>query len=247
MKGVYFDDSEEERMKGFDASGDEKVDDGLNEGVDGEPRDGENPSKPTNNIFITQEMGKVHVIEEEHMTEEPDSWEDDDSCDDRPSVIRFKEDDSLSKHCTLKVGMEFSSLEQFKKAILEHNVLNGREVSRVLTTTTFRIKTLFHKDKCGRWFFNKSAKAKWVTKVIVNGLKNNTKMKLNEVVTNVRLRYVTKVPYCRAFKARKLAREIVEEDSSKQYNLLWSYSSELVGTSPGNTFKININSPVPNL
>lgn len=132
MEGVHFDDSEEERMKGFDEGFDEGidegVDEGLNEGVDGEPRDGENPSEPPNNIFITQEMGKEHVSEEEYMTDELDSGANDDSCDDRPSVIRFKEDDALSKHFNFKVGMEFSSLEQFKKAILEHNVLIGREV-----------------------------------------------------------------------------------------------------------------------
>lgn len=57
--------------------------------------------------------------------------------------------------------------------------------SVVLTTTTFRIKTLFDKHKCGIKLFNKSAKAEWVANVIVDGLKNNTKMKLNEVVADV--------------------------------------------------------------
>lgn len=72
--------------------------------------------------------------------------------------------------------MEFPSLNQFKSVILEHNVLNGRDVrfekndavrckvvckdkkhcdyivlcSKVLTSTTFIIKTLFQKHKCGR-------------------------------------------------------------------------------------------------
>lgn len=61
------------------------------------------------------------------MTNELDSGADDDRCDDMSSVIRFKEDDALSKHFTFKVGMEFVHL-QFKKAILEHNILIGREV-----------------------------------------------------------------------------------------------------------------------
>ncbi|KAI5394613.1 hypothetical protein KIW84_061306 [Lathyrus oleraceus] len=40
----------------------------------------------------------------------------------------YNEEEALSKDFTFKVGMELSSLENFKKDILEHNVLNGREV-----------------------------------------------------------------------------------------------------------------------
>ncbi|KAI5418497.1 hypothetical protein KIW84_042934 [Lathyrus oleraceus] len=116
--------------------------------------------------------------------------------------------------------MEFFSLKQFKDAILEHNILNSRDVrfekndankcrmvckdsekcnyiilcSIVLTSTTFRTKTLFAKHKRGRQFFNKSANAEWVAKVIVGGLKNNTKMKLSEVVADVRLGYAIEIP-----------------------------------------------------
>ncbi|CAK8577505.1 unnamed protein product [Lathyrus sativus] len=71
-------------------------------------------------------MCKEHVIEDDYMTDELDSGTDDDSCDDRPSVIRFNEEDSISKDFTFKVGMEFSSLKQFQNAILEYNILNGR-------------------------------------------------------------------------------------------------------------------------
>ena len=74
---------------------------------------------------------------------------------------------------------------------------------------------MFAKHSCGRQFFNKNAKAEWVAKVIVDGLKNNTKMKLNKVVSDVRLGYDTKIPGCRAFKAIQIAIHIVERDSSK--------------------------------
>ncbi|CAI8601985.1 unnamed protein product [Vicia faba] len=74
-------------------------------------------------------MGGEHIIEEDYMCDELDHGENDKSCDDRPSIIRFNEEDDLSKDFTFKVGMKFSSLNQFKNAILEHNVLNGRELS----------------------------------------------------------------------------------------------------------------------
>ncbi|CAK8530878.1 unnamed protein product [Lathyrus sativus] len=106
-------------------------------------------------------MGKEHVIEDAYMTDELDSGDDDDSCDERPCVIKFNQEESLSKDFVFKVGMEFSSL-----------------CSRVLTSTIFRIKTLFAKHKYGRQFFNKSDKAEWVAKVIVDGLKNNSRIRL---------------------------------------------------------------------
>ena len=73
-----------------------------------------------------------------------------------------------------KVGMEFSSLKQFKDAIIEHSVLNGRQLrfqkndtlrvrvrckencgfmaycSKVGRTHTYRLKTLSEKHTCGR-------------------------------------------------------------------------------------------------
>ncbi|XP_058783323.1 uncharacterized protein LOC131658000 [Vicia villosa] len=267
VRDVHFDDSEEERMKGFE---EEMI------GVDAEPTKQNVPcgsSRQCEKVFVTEELGKQHVIEDEYMTDELDSGAEDDSSDERPCVIRFNEEDKLSKEYVFKVGMKFRSLRQFKDAILEHNVLNGRDIkfekndsnrcrvvckdnkkcnytilcSRVLSTATFRIKTLFDKHKCGRQFFNKSAKAEWVAKVIIDGLKNNSKMKLNEVVADIRSRYSTEIPGCRAFKARQISRQIVEGDSSKQFSMLWSYGAELKKASAGYTFKINTVALAPGL
>lgn len=130
MRGVHFDDSEEERMKGFD----EWLNEGVDAGVNGEPiiehvTNNEAPSEPNKKMFITEEMGKEHVIEDSYMTDELDNGGDDDNCDERPYVIRFNVEDSLSKDFSFKVGMEFSSLHHFKDVILEHNVLSDRDVS----------------------------------------------------------------------------------------------------------------------
>ncbi|CAI8610184.1 unnamed protein product [Vicia faba] len=113
-------------------------------------------------------------------------------------------------------------------------------ISRVLRTTSFRIKTLFQKHKYGRKFFNKNANADWVSRVIIDKLKNNSGMKLNEVVADVRLRFAIEIIRCKAFKARQLARKVVEGDSAKQYSMLWSDGAELRRASKGNTFKLNI-------
>ncbi|CAI8598941.1 unnamed protein product [Vicia faba] len=81
---------------------------------DGEPRtknvdDSETPYVPPKNIFIIQEMGKEHVIEEEYMSNEIDNGVDDDNYDEMPSVIRFNEEYALIKDFTFK-GLEWSFL-----------------------------------------------------------------------------------------------------------------------------------------
>ncbi|XP_058767567.1 uncharacterized protein LOC131641278 [Vicia villosa] len=243
MKDIKFEDSEEERMNPFDEGFDEGFKkDESNKQPTADGADVAGSSEGMNHSLITPEMGKEHVIEDEYLTDELDSGVEDDSDDDRPRVVRFNEEDWVRKDFKFKVGMEFSSLRQFKTCILEHNVLNGRDVRFEKNDAT-----LFAKHKCGRQFFNKSAKAEWVAKVIVDRMKNCSKMKLNDVIEDVRVRYATEIPGCKAFKARQISKRVMEGDSSKQHSLLWSYGAELRRASPGNTFKMNIQTPGPGL
>lgn len=95
--------------------------------------------------------------------------------------------------------------------------------------------------------FNKNAKTCWVSKMIIDKLKNNDKMKLNKMVSNVRLMFVIKITGSRAFKSRTLARQIIEGGSSKQYSLIWAYDAELRKASLENTFKLNSGNLRPDL
>lgn len=220
LDGIHFEDSEEERMHDFY----EDIDEWLNIRVDNggsrrDPVDDTDTSQRKKKVFTTVEMDKEHVIKDDYMTDELDSMTKEDSFDDKPAVIRFDKEEKLRKDFIFKVGMKFSSLKQFKKVVLEHNVLNGREVRftkndgnrcrivckhklhcvyavlciRVLRTTSFKIKTLFQKHKCGKKFFNKNVNADWVFRVIVDNLKKNLGMKLNEVVEDVRLRFAIEI------------------------------------------------------
>lgn len=135
-------------------------------------------------LYLFVEMEKEHVIEENCMTDELDSGANEDSCDDKLILIRFNEEEPVTKDFTLRLKSRFSALKQFKKDILQYCVLNGVHVrfakndfvrcrvickhkkicsytilcNMVIRNTSFNIKTLFHKYKCGRQFFNKSIK-----------------------------------------------------------------------------------------
>ncbi|CAK8565764.1 unnamed protein product [Lathyrus sativus] len=82
VRGVHFDDSEEERMKGFNEGLDEVFDDGAKvEQKYGASINEEGIAHVDKKMFITEEMGKEHVIEDAYMIDELDNCGDDDSCD----------------------------------------------------------------------------------------------------------------------------------------------------------------------
>jgi len=145
----------------------------------------------------------------------------------------------LCKEFKFRLHMQFSSLTQFKEAIMEHFVLNEKEVifiknikkgarvvcsqkcgflclvSRVGRTETFEVKTLTDEHTCPRVFNKKNAKSKWVARQILDRLKSNPHMTMNEVVDDIRSRYATSITSVTSYKARQIALAIVEGDAIK--------------------------------
>lgn len=105
------------------------------------------------------------------------------------------------------------------------------------------IKTICSKHKCGRLFNNKNATARWVGKVVAKKLQNHQKIKINEIVADIQQDYSTGITSYRAWKARQIAKNIVDGEAEKQYTLRWAYSAELRKVNVGNTCKINMYRP----
>ena len=81
---------------------------------------------------------------------------------------------------------------------------------------TYSINTLFEGHKCPRVFGNKkNAKSKWVARQILDRLKSNPHMTMNEVVDDIRSRYATSITSVTSYKARQIALAIVEGDAIK--------------------------------
>ncbi|XP_057425855.1 uncharacterized protein LOC130719239 [Lotus japonicus] len=175
---------------------------------------------------------------------------DDDDVIVRNKSMRFHAED-IRAELNFKVGMEFTSLEEFKVAAKDHSVLTGREIyfpkndttrvraaskkdckwvmlcSKVSGKQTFAIKTLSGPHTCARVFNNKNATSKFVAKKLVEKLRGSRTMRLNDVVDEMRLDFSTGMTRYRAWKGRQLALQVVEGDASKQYSLLYKFSAEL--------------------
>ncbi|XP_057451399.1 uncharacterized protein LOC130743252 [Lotus japonicus] len=181
-----------------------------------------------------------------------------------PKFVKEK----MGQDFKFSLGMDFSSLLQFKDALHDHFVTNGREFeymkndsircrvkcrskgcpfvilcSKVGNKETFRIKTLVGEHNCARVFDNKSANVRWVKLKLLNKVSTMNKISTNEIVDDFRFNHGTGITRYRAWKGKQLAIQEVEGAIEMQYTLLWRFSNELRKRAAGNTCKINFESP----
>jgi len=83
-------------------------------------------------LFVTNAKFGVHDISEEYNTDELESDVDgyEGVVRDGPKFFKYRAED-MTKDFKFKLGMEFCSLKDFKLALMEHSVLNGKEVQFV--------------------------------------------------------------------------------------------------------------------
>jgi len=82
--------------------------------------------------FVTNVEVGEHDISNEYDTNELDSDVDSEEGVGRDGLkfSRYRAED-MTKDFKFKLGMEFSSLKDFKQTLMEHSVLNGKEVQFV--------------------------------------------------------------------------------------------------------------------
>jgi len=99
-------------------------------------------------LFVTNAEVRQHDISDEYDTDELDSDVDSEEGigRDGPKFSRYKAED-MTKDFKFKLRMEFSSLQEFKKALMGHNFLNGKEVQFVKNDQK-RVRVVC-KKKCG--------------------------------------------------------------------------------------------------
>nr|XP_004489869.1 uncharacterized protein LOC101510316 [Cicer arietinum] len=287
VDGVKFDDSEDERALGLDdgfgvdntirdssiGSYNVKIQ-GLNHGKPYSMKTTANrsiPKKTTKNMEIVPVLDNYNSnieMEYAYASEELDNSDPDSNSnkEKRPKYDQFRVEE-LNKNYKFKLGLEFKSLVEFKDAIREWSILNGKEiefikndsirarvickakcwflalVSKVGDSHTFRMKKWCGDHTCGRILNNSSANSKWIAKFVANKLSSCDNMQIRETLSGIRRIYFVGITTGRAWKASQIANEIVEGDAAKQYTFLWRYFAKLRRASVENTCKINIDRP----
>ncbi|XP_014506267.1 uncharacterized protein LOC106766018 [Vigna radiata var. radiata] len=181
---------------------------------------------------------------------------------------RYKAED-MTRGFNFRLGMEFKSLKDFKSALQEHSVLNGKEVkfvkngskrvrvvckkgcgflimaSKVGSSQTFRVKTLVGHNY-GRTFGSKSASVEWIAQVLVDRFVNVAGMTVIQIIDEIKKSYSVGITYWKAGRAKKIAMDCLVGDGEGQYARLYDYVVELLRVKAG-TFKIKVNQPQPTL
>ncbi|XP_058746238.1 uncharacterized protein LOC131619115 [Vicia villosa] len=208
---------------------------------------------------------------DEYVTDELDSSDPDLSDEDKGHKFEKFKKEHFNKNFKFEWGMEFNSLDEFREAIREWSVLNGREIkfvknesyrvrlecrakcgflilcSKVGHKNTFAIKTIFDKHTCARVLDNRSASSRWVAKAVVKKMQTSQSVRITDIIQDLRQNFSVGITVARAWKAKLIAKRILEGDADRQYADLRRYASELHRVNPGNTVSITVNRPSPSI
>ncbi|XP_058733542.1 uncharacterized protein LOC131605168 [Vicia villosa] len=265
------DELEEEIVEGLDDNEDERVI-ALHDGFEGDGPKGLGFTVPLNeDVSISKLFGRPNkkMDGDEYHSDELNSDDPDDSCDEeRPKYERFRKE-HLNKDYKFKMVMEFNTLVEFREAIREWSVLNGREItfvknesyrvrvqctakcgflvlcSKVAHKHTFAIKTLVDTHTCARVLDNKSANSRWVAKHVVKRLQTSDNVRIRDIMQDIRQNFVVGIIVSKAWKTKLIAKKVVEGDIDNQYASIWRYAAELARVNSSNTVKINVERPTP--
>lgn len=188
---------------------------------------------------------------------------DDDERGDRPVFPQFNEEANFG-NVNLELGMEFTTLQQFKTVVKDYNIHLGREViwkkndkircrakcgnptcrweiycARSSVTNSFQIKTFNMEHTCSRQFQNRQASQGWVVHKLCQKLRTQPNLKHREAFELMKTEYCVHLNDTKIFRSLKKAREIVEGNEREQYSRLWDYCAELIRSNPSSTVKMN--------
>ena len=85
--------------------------------------------------------------------------------------------------------------------------------SKVGDRHTYQINTWVGTHTCARVLNNKTANAKWVSKLVVEKRKSQGKVKVSEIMSELRRKYSVGITKGKAWRARSMAEEIIEGDA----------------------------------
>ncbi|XP_058746525.1 uncharacterized protein LOC131619449 [Vicia villosa] len=264
------DQSDEEGVEGLGDSEDERAT-GLEDGF--EDIDVSVPRKEALSLSDVMRGSEKKEMEDEdeYVINELDSSDPDLSDEEKVHKFEKFKKEHFNKNFKFEWGMEFNSLDEFREAIREWSVLNGREVkfvknesyrvrvecrakcgflilcSKVGHKHTFAIKTIFDKHTCARVLDNISASSRWVAKAVVKKMQTSQSVRITDIIQDLRQNFFVGITIARAWKAKLIAKRILKGDADRQYANLRRYASELHRVNPSNTVSITVNRPSPSI
>ncbi|XP_058733836.1 uncharacterized protein LOC131605506 [Vicia villosa] len=162
------------------------------------------------------------------------------------------------------LGTLFSTKEDFKEAVASYAVHNGRDLrfvqndktkvrvgckegcgwvslcSKLPNEDTWQLRTLNDNHTCNREFNVRMFNTNWLGKKLYSTVRINPHVKLTAICEKVHEKWNAGMNRMKAYRARKVALNIVEGSFKEQYRRLYDYTHELLKSNPNNTIKLNV-------
>ena len=82
---------------------------------------------------------------------------------------------------------------------------------------TFAIKTLVDTHTCARVLENKYANSRWVAKHVIKRLQSSDNVRIRDIMQEIRQKNYVEITVAKAWKAKLIAKKIIEGDTDNQY------------------------------
>ncbi|KAH7845309.1 hypothetical protein Vadar_000555 [Vaccinium darrowii] len=158
-----------------------------------------------------------------------------------------------------RVGMLFSSPQEFKTAVKEYAIKQQRNVklvkndkqrirarcekkcqrelyvAKVMTESTYQVRTYRGIHNCGKTYSNRNVTSTIIAKKFMDELRINPHMPIAAFKERVRKDLKVDVSRNQLYKAKRKVGKLIYGTDIEQYGRLWDYCEELRRSNPGST------------
>ena len=175
------------------------------------------------------------------------------------------------KKIKFEVGLKFESSAQFLKVLKDHALSSGfdfglkksskQKVEAVCskpcpwrvyaswsrTEEGFIVKTMNDRHTCTRPERNRHATYKWIASHFIENFRMNLDWPISDMLREINEQFAITVSRNVCYKARFVARRMLEGSLNEHYHLLPTYVAKLRSAYPGSTFEMMLDRVSPNL
>ncbi|XP_048134001.1 uncharacterized protein LOC115749150 [Rhodamnia argentea] len=139
---------------------------------------------------------------------------------------------------TFKLGMCFSNAKEFREAIKNYAIKNGRRVRFAKNAPnkgehTLQVKTFNPVHKCNRALHVPQVSSKWLANKYCDRLRNNPTWPGASMKKTMESENVLKLSRTMVYRARATAMSMVIGNEQEQFHMLRSYCQALLDSNPG--------------
>nr|XP_027191059.1 uncharacterized protein LOC101498519 [Cicer arietinum] len=204
-------------------------------------------------------QSEKELFDEEYFTEELES-DDLQETDKYPLFVMPKKMEDYK----WVLGTLFTGKEEFKEAMTTYAIHNGRDLkfikndklrvrvkckkgcewfaycAKLPDEDTWQLRKLVDTHSCNREYKVKFMRSSWLGKILYSTVKENPNIKITDISNKVHQKWNAGVSKMKAFRARRVAIDMVDGSFREQYIRLYDYCHELLRSNPNSTVKLEV-------